>query len=1026
MKVRATLLVALLSGSGIAMADFPGPSGSDPWLNRPNDPRYPTMWQLYSHMPPGHRGPITDAERSLGAGMHVDRAWQLHTGTPETLIAVLDSGINWDELDLVDRHYLNTRELPSPAGATSYDANGDGRVSISDYRNDPRVHDANGNGILDAGDLIRIFSDGRDDDGNGYVDDIAGWDFHEHDNDPGDRTRFGHGTGEALDSTGALNNGIGHAGICGNCTFMAVRVNDSFVVDANAFSDGVIYAVDQGASLVQQALGAANSSEYTQEAVNYAYDHEVVIIGSAADENSYHHNYPSTLDPVIYTNSIRYDTNAVEDASTFVAFNSCSNFGARVDVATPGRSCSSEATANLAGTTGLAWSYAKSLGRPLSAGEMISLIKVAATDIALGDGNPEQHATYPGWDAITGYGRSDAFAMLERIRTNRLPPEARIVSPRWFAMVGQDPTEAGIQVAIQARSTRTGGVEARLEVARGVETSGATFVPVATTPMLPRGMDGVLATIPFSLLESLPASALDKPYDEHSFTIRLVVRDATGESAEARRTIFYHREAAVMAGYPRDLGGSGESAGVFYDLNGDGRDEYVMAGGSGFIHAFTSGGNELPGFPAAGAVSRYGRVRAGGRPLYASVYAPVAVGDLDGDGRVEIVTATMEGHVVAVDAAGRMRPGFPVTLPFPDMTQARPDQVFAPGVLAAPVLADLDGDGRLEIVVAGLDGLLHVLRDDGGPVSGFPVVLTAGGRRAKLVSSPAVTDVDGDGIKDMILGSNHDGEEAGYLFAVRGNVNQSGTPFLAGFPARVPMLRDVLLPTVGTGIPTAPVVADFDGDGDREVLIHAFVGKIYIFGLDGRIERSLSLDVAPGHETNDRSMLPAFGHPAAGVLVPGEPLSPVAVGAGPKMLVAMALGGKKYDFNHMVGVWNPTTGRMREGFPKALDDMALGVSPLVVDIDGDGRREIVAGSGGYYLHAYNQDGELPGYPLFAGGWIFGSASAGDMDGDGRLELAATTREGYLMMWKTAGPASERTAAGSWMTFKGNAQRTGEK
>ena len=63
--------------------------------------------------------------------------------------------------------------------------------------------DRNGNGMLDAGDLILNFSDGVDDDGNGYVDDIAGWDFMKDDNDPYDDTRYGHGTGEARDSTAA-------------------------------------------------------------------------------------------------------------------------------------------------------------------------------------------------------------------------------------------------------------------------------------------------------------------------------------------------------------------------------------------------------------------------------------------------------------------------------------------------------------------------------------------------------------------------------------------------------------------------------------------------------------------------------------------------------------------------------------------------------------------------------------------------------------------------------------------------------
>ena len=53
-----------------------------------------------------------------------------------------------------------------------------------------------------------------DQDGNGYVDDFVGWDSYEDDNDPFDEVQYGHGTGEAEDSTGEVDNGAGGAGVC--------------------------------------------------------------------------------------------------------------------------------------------------------------------------------------------------------------------------------------------------------------------------------------------------------------------------------------------------------------------------------------------------------------------------------------------------------------------------------------------------------------------------------------------------------------------------------------------------------------------------------------------------------------------------------------------------------------------------------------------------------------------------------------------------------------------------------------------
>ncbi len=188
------------------------------------------------------------------------------------IIAVLDSGIEWEHPDLVNKHYLNAKELAGckPAATDTstdeWDVNGDGVFSIPDYlAADPAygpAKDAEGNknGIFDPGDLIRTCSDGKDDDANGFTDDISGWDAYRGDNDPYDDTRYGHGTGEAGDSAAEGNNGVGGLGVCPNCTVLNVRVGDSFVVDANEFATGVIFSVDSGASVVQEALGSVNNT----------------------------------------------------------------------------------------------------------------------------------------------------------------------------------------------------------------------------------------------------------------------------------------------------------------------------------------------------------------------------------------------------------------------------------------------------------------------------------------------------------------------------------------------------------------------------------------------------------------------------------------------------------------------------------------------------------------------------------------------------------------------------------------------
>ncbi|MEZ5269079.1 MAG: hypothetical protein R2789_11125 [Microthrixaceae bacterium] len=75
----------------------------------------------------------------------------------------------------------------------------------------------------------------------GYVDDISGWDFLNGDNNPLDDVDYGHGTGEARDST-AAHDGEGAAGTCPACSHLPVRVGDSFIAQGGRFAASVLFA----------------------------------------------------------------------------------------------------------------------------------------------------------------------------------------------------------------------------------------------------------------------------------------------------------------------------------------------------------------------------------------------------------------------------------------------------------------------------------------------------------------------------------------------------------------------------------------------------------------------------------------------------------------------------------------------------------------------------------------------------------------------------------------------------------------
>ncbi len=147
-------------------------------------------------------------------------------------------------------------------------------------------------GVLTPEDLILAFSDGNDHDHNGYANDIAGWNYVDNNNDPYDDVQYGHGSGEAQDSTAEADTG-GHGRHLPQLHDHAAAGRASrSSTDANRFAQAALYATDMGADVIQEALGTYNAPYFARQAIEYAYDHGTTVIASAADEAAEHHNQP--------------------------------------------------------------------------------------------------------------------------------------------------------------------------------------------------------------------------------------------------------------------------------------------------------------------------------------------------------------------------------------------------------------------------------------------------------------------------------------------------------------------------------------------------------------------------------------------------------------------------------------------------------------------------------------------------------------------------------------------------------------
>lgn len=1051
------------------------------------------------------------------SGMGIDQAWRLSTGRPDVVLAVIDSGVNWDSSDILEQAYLNLGELPPPGiptdawkaapesfGYADYDANRDGVVSVADWAHDPRVlptagPSPQGQGLLDAQDLIWTFSDGTDDDGNGYTDDISGWNILDDDNDPWDEVRYGHGTGQGENAAGQANNGPGGTGSCPNCRILHVRQGQSFIAHVENYARGVLFAVDSGASVIQSALGSIDANQFALAAHKYAWSRGVPIVASAADEAAGHHNMPTNLLHAMNFNSIRPLDVSPGQASGWLYLNGCTNFMATLTASVSSSGCSSEAVAQASGIAGLLLSHAMDLHEAgalaahpqarnvLSPNEVEQVLMSTADDVDFSLRNPvvpqpvptTRYPTSPGYDPYTGAGRLNAAAALWALDAGRIPPEAELLAPRWWQQM--DPAfEATVAVDALVGSLRgDGAYDWELAYACGIDPSAASFVVIATGSGVGRYV-GPLATwdLAASGADACAHRQLGRVEDAYAATLRVRVTDSRGLVGEDRIPLSIRTDPARHV-LSRHMGASGESSTAMVDMDGDNVVELLVPTSDGLIHALRGDGSSQPGFPLATdplAVHGGSHAFASGavlRPFESIGVGGIAVGDLDRDGRPEVVAATLVGKVYAWHHDGSRVEGFPVNAN-PLLAQRLLRDPLNPvmtGFVSQPVLGDLDGDGDLEIIQSGLDRHVYAWHHDGSPVPGFPHHVidratvgteTIGAmervtgptdgqteiyRGGKIVATPTLADLDGDGLPEIVVGTNDHyreipnwaaddiflwpfgqfnfradliGSGNGRLFALDWNAAAGHVQDLPGWPVPIGVFVAELLPYVGEGIPTSAAAGDVDGDGVPEIAIFSTAGPAYLLRADGSSVYGHDAQGRPrtlgstsrGALSNvaDWPVMAAAGLPSMGDLDGDGDLDLVAPAVGLGRALDILLTGEQVVSDDAIQAWDLATGTALPAFPRRVEDLQFITNPTLVDIDGDGSLEILSGNGMGVLHAFGPLGtEPPGWPKHTGQWIIDAPATGDVDDDGLLEVAITTREGDLWVWDTLAPADSRRA-----------------
>jgi subtilisin family serine protease len=797
------------------------------------EPNYKVKVQMYPN------DPYYSSSNSWGQGyddlwglkkIQCQQAWDISQGEG-VVVAVIDTGIDYNHEDLAPNIWINQDEIL-------------------------------GNGI--------------DDDNNGYIDDIKGYDFANNDNDPMDG--MGHGTHVAGTIAAVGNNNKGVIGVAPRAKVMAVKgLDDSGYGDDDKLASCLRYAANNGADVINNSWGGEGSSLLIKDAVNYAYSQGCVVVAAAGNDN----DDASYYTPAGIANVIAVAAFDQNDARCYF-----SNYGTKIDVAAPGGNGSSDpynilstmgdntyiasAKPNLKVNIGY-WRLAgTSMACPHVSGLAALMLKnkpdftnedirnelvISADDV--GD---------VGRDRDSGFGRINA---LKALLTNKgvLIYSTSYQTNDIVTGNGDGFLNPGEDIVLSV-SVKNAWLPASNVIINLISNNSLVVV---TQGVLPLGLmaHGEIKEAFFQFKVS--SSALELQPIQLQLHITADGGFDFKETLELGEVILESPNPSppFQSGWPIsvDLSSYGApSEMVVGDINNDGRQEVVFHD-QGFLSVYDNMGNLLPGWPQEfdGYLGfhplladidqdndleifvgfngfHHNGAKINGWPKKASdqdlfPIHIVAIADLNKDGKPEIIGVNTSGYVARTsggkifiwDGQGNLLPNMPINAP----VLYNGDTDYLKDV----ALGDLDGDGDLEIIVMGQwssyeyyynnIGHIYAWHHTGEPVAGWPQTIQPGGKF--LCHTPSVGDIDGDGKDEIIVTIYNWTYRYGRVYVWK------GTGILVnGWP------KDITSDSPNITFPTSSL-GDIDKDGKLEIIVtqneHGIGDKlrVYIFKEDGAI-----------------------------------------------------------------------------------------------------------------------------------------------------------------------------------------------